>query len=180
MLLNNLIYVIKAVTGVFAGFLLLRFWMQAQRIRPPASMAQAIFKLTDWLVHPIRRVIPGFAGYDWSTLIGALFVALATAGFIVWLELPIFLVEQVFIVAGIIMAQWIIYEIMALLLLEVLFSWVNPNAPLAPFVRALNEPLLSPVRKLIPPIGGLDFSPMIILILLPILLSFLPSSKFIL
>ncbi|MES2039221.1 MAG: YggT family protein [Pseudomonadota bacterium] len=173
MLLNNLIYVIKAVTGVFAGFLLLRFWMQAQRIRPPASLAQAIFKLTDWLVHPIRRVIPGFAGYDWSTLIGALLVALATAGFIVWLELPVFMIEQVFIAAGIIMAQWIIYEIMGLLLLEVLFSWVNPSAPLAPFVRALNEPLLSPVRKLIPPIGGLDFSPMIILILLPILLSYI-------
>lgn len=171
MLLNNLIYVIKAVTGVFAGFLLLRFWMQAQRIRPPASMAQAIFKLTDWLVHPIRRVIPGFAGYDWSTLIGALLVALATAGFIVWLVLPVFMVERVFIMAGIMMAQWIIYEIMALLLLEVLFSWVNPSAPFAPFVRALNEPFLKPVRKLIPAIGGLDFSPMIILILLQVLIN---------
>ncbi|MFZ6638799.1 YggT family protein [Undibacterium sp. TC4M20W] len=171
MLLNNLIYVIKAVTGVFAGFLLLRFWMQAQRIRPPASMAQAIFKLTDWLVHPIRRVIPGFAGYDWATLIGALLVALATAGFIVWLVLPVFMVEQVFIMAGIMMAQWIIYEIMALLLLEVLFSWVNPSAPFAPFVRALNEPFLKPVRKLIPAIGGLDFSPMIILILLQVLIN---------
>lgn len=171
MLLNNLIYVIKAVTGVFAGFLLLRFWMQAQRIRPPAALAQAIFKLTDWLVHPIRRIIPGFAGYDWATLIGAMLVALVTAGFIVWLALPIFMIEQVFIVAGIMMAQWIIYEVMALLLLEVLFSWVNPSAPFAPFVRALNEPFLRPVRKLIPAIGGLDFSPMIILILLQVLIN---------
>ena len=169
MLLNNLIYVIKAITGIFAGFLLLRFWMQAQRIRPPAALAQAIFKLTDWLVHPIRRIIPGFAGYDWATLLAAMLVALVAAGFIVWMILPVFLIEQVFIIAGITMAQWVIYAIMALLLLEVLFSWVNPSAPFAPFVRALNEPFLKPVRKLIPAIGGLDFSPMIILILLQVL-----------
>ncbi|MDP1976497.1 MULTISPECIES: YggT family protein [Undibacterium] len=171
MLLNNLIYVIKAVTGIFAGFLLLRFWMQAQRIRPPAALAQAIFKLTDWLVHPIRRIIPGFAGYDWATLLAAILVALVAAGFIVWMISPVFLIEQVFIIAGITLAQWVIYEIMALLLLEVLFSWVNPSAPFAPFVRALNEPFLKPVRKLIPAIGGLDFSPMIILILLQVLIN---------
>jgi len=170
-LLNNLIYVIKAVTGIFAGFLLLRFWMQAQRIRPPAALAQAIFKLTDWLVHPIRRIIPGFAGYDWATLLAAILVALVAAGFIVWMISPVFLIEQVFIIAGITLAQWVIYEIMALLLLEVLFSWVNPSAPFAPFVRALNEPFLKPVRKLIPAIGGLDFSPMIILILLQVLIN---------
>lgn len=171
MLLNNLIYVIKAVTGIFAGFLLLRFWMQAQRIRPPAALAQAIFKLTDWLVHPIRRIIPGFAGYDWATLLAAILVALVAAGFIVWMISPVFLIEQVFIIGGITLAQWVIYEIMALLLLEVLFSWVNPSAPFAPFVRALNEPFLKPVRKLIPAIGGLDFSPMIILILLQVLIN---------
>jgi YggT family protein len=96
---------------------------------------------------------------------------LVAAGFIVWMISPVFLIEQVFIIAGITLAQWVIYEIMALLLLEVLFSWVNPSAPFAPFVRALNEPFLKPVRKLIPAIGGLDFSPMIILILLQVLIN---------
>jgi YggT family protein len=45
-----------------------------------------------------------------------------------------------------------------LLILEVIFSWVNPHAPLAPFVRALNEPLLSPIRRVVPAIGGIDFT----------------------
>lgn len=168
MLLGNLIFIINALTGVFAGFLLLRFWMQAQRVRPPAALAQAIFQLTDWLVHPIRRVIPGFAGYDWATLIGAVLVALITAAFELWL-LSVLSVQLILIRAAIVLAHWIIYEFMGLLLLEVLFSWVNPNAPFAPFIRALNAPLLSPVRRLIPPLGGLDFSPMIILILLQVL-----------
>ena len=170
MLLKNLIYVINALTGIFAGFLLLRFWMQAQRVRPPAALAQAIFQLTDWLVHPIRRIVPGFAGYDWATLIAAMLVALLTASFIQWLQ-SAFSIELVLIRAGLMIAYWIIYEFMGLLLLEVLFSWVNPNAPFAPFIKALNDPLLSPIRKLIPAIGGLDFSPMILLILLQVIIN---------
>jgi YggT family protein len=51
-------------------------------------------------------------------------------------------------------AQWVLYSLFMLLILEVIFSWVNPHAPLAPFVRALNEPLLSPIRRVVPAIGG--------------------------
>jgi YggT family protein len=65
--------------------------------------------------------------------------------------------------------QWVLYGLMALLVLEAIFSWVNPHAPLAPFIRALNEPLLSPFRKVLPALGGLDFSPLLVLILLQIL-----------
>ena len=65
--------------------------------------------------------------------------------------------------------QWIVYGLMALLILEAIFSWVNPHAPFAPFIRALNEPVLLPLRKILPPFGGLDFSPMVALILLQIM-----------
>jgi YggT family protein len=57
---------------------------------------------------------------------------------------------------------------MATLILEAVFSWVNPHAPLAPFVRALNDPLLRPLRRIIPPLGGVDLSPLVLLILLQI------------
>ena len=64
------------------------------------------------------------------------------------------------------MAQWIIYGWTALLILEVIFSWVNPQAPLAPLVRALNAPLLAPIRRIVPLLGGLDISPMVLFLLL--------------
>ncbi|RYE89728.1 MAG: YggT family protein, partial [Oxalobacteraceae bacterium] len=51
------------------------------------------------------------------------------------------------------------------------FSWINPNAPLAPFVHALNEPLLRPVRRVVPPLGGLDLSVLVVLVTLQILQS---------
>jgi YggT family protein len=57
---------------------------------------------------------------------------------------------------------------MALLIIEAIFSWVNPQAPLAPFVRALNEPLLRPLRRVVPLVGGLDLSLLVALIVLQV------------
>ena len=167
MLHDILTLVVDSIGGVFAGFLLLRFWMQVQRVRPPAQLAQAIFQLTDWLIHPIRRVVPGFRGYDWASLIAVVLVALITVTIDYWgallvapLKIMLFSFMQV--------VQWCIYSLIVLLILEAVFSWVNPSAPLAPFIRALNDPLLTPVRRLIPAIGGLDFSPLIVLIVLQV------------
>jgi YggT family protein len=146
--------------------LLLRFWMQAIRVRPPASVAQFTFTLSDWLVRPLRRVVPGVGGYDWASLIGALLVVL--------LATSVFLLRgfsgQVVLMMGLFrFLSWIIYGFMALLILEAIFSWINPHAPLAPFVRALNDPLLRPLRRVIPPLGGIDLSMLVALILLQIL-----------
>lgn len=160
--------VIDIVTGLFAGFLLLRFWMQVQRVRPPVGLAQAIFQMTDWLVHPIRRVIPGYRGYDWATMVGVFLTALLSMVLDFWLLSEVSITTIVLLMVFRVL-QWILYGLMALLVLEAIFSWVNPHAPLAPFVRALNEPLLSPFRKVLPSSGSLDFSPLLVLILLQIL-----------
>lgn len=174
-------FVVDIVAGIFAGFLLLRFWMQALRLRPPSSLGQAIFQLTDWLVKPIRRIVPGFGGLDWASLIGAFLVALASI-----------LLESLFtgqfhpgllVIAALLrMLQWILYGLMALIVLEAILSFVNPYAPLAPVIRALNQPLLAPIRRILPALGGIDFSPLIALIILQIvsrmLMSALPALYF--
>lgn len=161
-------FVIDTVAGLFAGFLLLRFWMQALRVRPPMGLAQSIFQITDWLIHPIRRLIPGFAGYDWASLLAAFLVALVSMLLDIWL-LSQFSVLVIAVLAVFRLLQWILYGFMALLVLEAIFSWVNPHAPFAPFIRALNNPVLSPLRRLIPPLGGIDFSPLVALIVLQVL-----------
>jgi YggT family protein len=161
-------FVIDILTGFFAGFLLLRFWMQVKRVRPPAGLAQAIFQITDWLVHPIRRVVPGFRGYDWATMVGVFLTALLSMVLDFWLLSEVSF-SAILLLTVFRVLQWVLYGLMALLVLEAIFSWVNPHAPLAPFIRALNEPLLSPFRKVLPALGGLDFSPLLVLILLQIL-----------
>ena len=161
--------IIDTVAGMLAGVLLLRFWMQSIRVRPPNSVAQFIFQLTDWLVLPVRRILPGLAGYDWASLAGAVAVALlATA-----LEVALtgsFDPQLILVLTLARLAEWILYGFMGMILIGAVFSWVNPNAPLAPFIASLSEPLLRPLRRIVPLIGNIDLSPLVALILLQIAL----------
>ncbi|MCW5296807.1 YggT family protein [Herbaspirillum lusitanum] len=167
MLHSIFMLIVDAIASVLAGVLLLRFWMQVVQVRPPASVGQFVFQLSDWLVKPLRRIFPGVGGYDWASLVGAFLVVLlsiiAALGFASGFDFqPIILFSLVRFF------QWIFYGFMATLIIEAIFSWVNPYAPLAPFVRALNEPLLRPLRKVLPLIGNVDLSPLAALILLQI------------
>jgi YggT family protein len=161
--------IVDTVASVLGGILLLRFWMQAVRVRPPSSIAQFMFQLTDWLVKPLRRILPGMAGYDWASLAGAFLIALLS----MVLDLLIvssFSVETMLLLAVVRLLQWILYGFMGLILIEVVFSWVNPHAPLAPLIQALTDPLMRPLRKIIPLIGNIDLSPLAAFLLLRIAL----------
>ncbi|GGY62992.1 MULTISPECIES: YggT family protein [Pseudoduganella] len=157
--------IVDTVAVLLGGVLLLRFWMQATRVRPPSSVAQFTFQLSDWLVRPMRRLVPGVGGYDWASLLGAfLIVVLATS--VRWFAGYPF--DLIMLMALHRFLQWILYGFMILLVVEAIFSWVNPHAPLAPFVRALNEPILKPVRRVVPLVGNLDLSLLVALVLLQI------------
>jgi YggT family protein len=162
---NIFTLIIETVASVLGAVLLLRFWIQAVRVRPPQQLAQFIFTLSDWAVRPMRRLLPGVGGYDWASLVGAALVAIIC----ILLELGVrsaLNAPLIFSLSALLFFQWIFYGLIALLIVEAIFSWVNPNAPLAPFVRALNEPLLRPLRRIIPLIGSIDLSPLAALILL--------------
>jgi YggT family protein len=140
--------IVDTAASVLGGVLLLRFWMQVIRVRP------------------LRRLVPGMGGYDWASLIGAFLVVLLASS--VLLLYPGGDGQTVVLFALYRFCTWILYGFMGLLIIEVIFSWINPHAPLAPFVRALNEPLLRPLRRVIPPVGGLDLSVLAAFILLQI------------
>jgi YggT family protein len=161
--------VVDTIAVLLGGIMLLRFWMQAVRVRPPYSLGQFMYQLTDWLVQPLRKLLPGVGGYDWASLLGAYLIALAAMA--IELALMMGLNLQMLVVLSLMrVLQWALYGFMGLLLIEVIFSWVNPHAPLAPLVQALNEPLMRPLRRVIPPLGGIDLSPMVAFILLQIAL----------
>ena len=157
--------IVDAAATILGGVLLLRFWMQAIRVRPPSSVAQFTFTLSDWLVRPLRRIVPGVGGYDWASLLGAFLVVLLATSVVLLTGAS---GEAMFLLALYRFLTWIIYGFIALLIIEAIFSWVNPHAPLAPFVRALNDPLLRPLRRFVPLVGGLDLSLLVALILLQI------------
>jgi YggT family protein len=169
-LTSILTLIVDAIAGILGGVLLLRFWMQVVRVRPPNSLGQFIFQLTDWFVRPMRRVLPGVGGYDWASLIGAILVIVLAVA----IDLAIvsrFAVDFLVVLSLMRFFEWIFYGFMGLLIIEAVFSWVNPHAPLAPFIRALNDPLLRPLRRVVPLIGNVDLSPLVALILLRIALT---------
>ncbi|WP_286757849.1 YggT family protein [Ralstonia sp. RL] len=167
MLESILTLIVDTAAGVLGGALLLRFWMQVVRVRPPAAIAQFIFQLTDWMVKPLRRMLPGVGGYDWASLIGALLVILLAVA----IDLAVmsrFVPQYLILLSLLRFCEWVFYGFMGLIIIEAIFSWVNPHAPLAPFVHALNDPLLRPLRRVIPLVGSIDLSPLVALILLRI------------
>ncbi len=171
-MLNEIVgLIVDTATTIVAAAFLLRFWAQAVRARPPEPIARFIFKATNWLVLPLRRILPG-SGYDWASLIGTMLVAVIAVLPALWLTshltpkfVALLSIQQFF--------NWIFYGLMGLLVMEALFSWINPRAPIAPFIGALNEPVLRPIRRLIPPFGGMDLSVLIGLVLLRVVLMLL-------
>jgi YggT family protein len=175
-LLQNIVgLIVDTAATVMAAVLLLRFWAQAARVRPPDSIAGLIFKLSNWLVLPLRRVMPALGGYDWSSLVGTMLVAAIAVMAAVW-QTPFFNAQFVLLLSVQQLLNWVAYGFMGLLLIEVVFSWINPHAPLAPFISALNDPLLRPLRRIIPPLGGIDLSVLAALVLLRVVLQVLNTA----
>lgn len=169
MLYSILSLIVDTVAGILGGILLLRFWMQAVRVRPPSAVAQFTFQLTDWLVKPLRRVLPGVGGYDWASLVGAAFVVIVSVAIDGWMAGSIS-TQLILLLSLLRLMQWVFYGLIGLILIGVVFSWVNPYAPMAPFVQALTDPMLRPLRRIIPLIGSIDVTPLIALVILQIAL----------
>ena len=159
--------IIDTAASVLGGVLLLRFWMQVVRVRPPMALGQFTFQLTDWLVRPLRRVLPGVGGYDWASLVAAILVIVVSIAIDLFL-MSRFLPEFLLLLSVLRFFEWVFYGLMGLIIIEAIFSWVNPHAPLAPFIRALNDPLMRPLRRIIPLVGNIDLSPLVALLLLQI------------
>jgi len=169
-LLNSILaLIIDTAAGILGGAMLLRFWTQAIRVRAPNSLAHFMSRLTDWLVLPLRRVIPGVGGHDWASLAGAFLIVLVAVGIVLGIAGAL-TVPNLLVLALVRLLNWALYGFMALIIISAVFSWVNPQAPLAPFIQTLTDPLMRPLRRVIPLIGSVDLSPLVALLLLQILL----------
>lgn len=162
---NPLVFLIQTLFGAYIAVVMLRFllqWLRADFYNP---LSQFIVKVTTPALRPLRRIIPGYGGVDFASIV------------LMWLlqalELSlVLLVSGAGLHAGVLL--WAIPQLIALLInvflvaifIQVILSWVNPGAynPAAALLHSLTEPLLGPARRLIPPIGGLDLSPMLVII----------------
>jgi len=165
-----LLETIGALLGVT---LLLRAYMNWVGMPSRNPLAQFAIALTDWLVRPLRRVIPAAGRWDTASLVAAYLVAvvmMALTFLLIGAAVSSWPLGSLFITALVQVLRWCLYMVFFLTLVHVVFSWVNPYAPVAPAVAMLVRPFLAPFQRILPPIGGFDLSPLILLIVVNILL----------
>ena len=182
MLLQIFLLILSTLCDLLTAALLARFALQAVRIPFRNPLGQFLLAATNWMVIPARRVIPSTFGYDTASLFlawlwQALFLGLATG---LGGSLSAVSASPILGVAVIAMLEIIkisVYMVMGVVLVSAVFSWVNPYAPMADTFNQLARPLLRPFQRLIPPIGGVDLSPIALLLALQVLLMILANVR---
>ncbi|MCC6867867.1 MAG: YggT family protein [Burkholderiales bacterium] len=175
-------YLIDVVFGLFTYALLLRFVMQVMRAPFRNPVGQAVIALTDWIVKPLRRVLPGVKGVDWASLVATfvlqflwlLAYALVFGGFsLAGVGIPFLLLATV-----VALVRAVLWLAVIVVFVHAILSWIAPDGPLSGLLNALSFPLLRPVRRILPPIGGtLDLSPLVVIVIAQLLLMMLPHAE---
>ena len=171
-------FLIETIVFLYVLVVVLRFLMQAVRADYYNPLAQAVVKLTNPPLIPLRRVVPGVAGHDMAALVLAillLYIKLLLFKFIglnlVGIGGAGALLQSISIFGLFLLA---IFDLVALFInvftfaifVQVIISWISPGTynPAAALLQAITQPVMKPIRRLVPPISGLDLSPMVALI----------------
>ena len=172
--IDALRFLINTVFGLVVYTALLRFIMQWFRAPFRNPLGQATIALTDWAVKPMRRVVPGRAGYDWASLLVAWIAQVLWLVALIALAAPLWNGSLVAFVAAMALLELLraaLWIMIAAIFIQAILSWVAPDGPLAGVLNALTFRVLAPIRRVVPPIGGsLDLSPLIAIVLAQLIL----------
>jgi len=170
-LTNPATFLVQVLFGLYATLVLLRFLLQLTRADFYNPLSQFIVKATKPALNPLRRIIPGVSGMDLAALVLAWLVIGIEQLAILGLSGFGFQPVAAMLLAIPEMVSLIINIFLFAILIQVIISWINPGSynPAISLIHNLTEPLLAPVRSRMPEMGGLDLSPMVVMIGLVIL-----------
>ena len=167
---------IETLFGFFVYLLLLRFYMQWLRVPFRNPIGEFVAALTNWMVLPARRVIPGLFSLDLASLVLAWLAEVLMWLLMLWLRgfslagAPGVAFGLLAALGVIELAKLSINLLIGVVIVQVVISWVNPHAPFASIFDALTRPFYRVFRRFIPPIGNIDLSPLFVLIIAQVLL----------
>jgi YggT family protein len=173
-----LLFLLDTVFFVLVAAALVRGWMNSRRLSMNQQPGVFCIAVTDWLVGPLRRTLPkgmAYANTDWASYMAALLMSLlystlfhaALGG-----RLPgVSALGWVFtlpFMAIVFLLRTMLQAMMVLALVYAVLSWLQPQSPVAATLGQLVEPVLRPIRRFVPTIGGIDLSVLILVILIQI------------
>lgn len=177
-LINASSYLVDVLIGLALYAVLLRFWMQWVKADFRNPIGQFLITTTNPIVLPLRRILPSIAAIDTATVLLALAIAALKTGLLSVIAgvTPPLLNLLLFSVIELLRCS--IYLFMAALIIGIIASWVNPHSyhPVFSIANSISNPLLAPFRRLIPPLGGLDISPIFVFLALNLALQFLDTN----
>lgn len=172
---NAGIFLIQAIIGLYLILVMIRFLMQVSRADYYNPLCQSIVKLTDPPIKPLKKILPTVRGVDFATLVVALIVQFLAICIVQTLKgyIPFHPTYIAWSLVGILVTLFDIYFFA--LIIMVIGSFIAPYSthPAMSLVQQLTEPICAPARKLLPPMGGLDFSIMLVFLTLMVLDNFL-------
>jgi YggT family protein len=173
-----LLFLLETLFFFLVGAALLRGWMNSRRLRMTQQPGVFVMAITDWIVQPLRKTLPrawAQANADWGSFLAALLLALGYSAIVhgVWggslpgvqslgwmITLPL--------IALTFLLKTVLQGLMLLTLAYAILSWVQPQAPVQSMLARLVEPVLQPIRRFVPMVGGVDLSVLLLVILLQV------------
>lgn len=163
---------LEVVVGLLSGACLLRLYMQYLRIpmsaRSGNPLGRFVFALTDWIVLPLRKLIPSVGALDTASLVAAFLLQLAEFGLLWLLAGAAGGLFAVPILALFGLLRMTVSAMTGAVIVYAVLSWVQTNSVIADVLERLVSPLLVPIRRVLPLIGGVDLSPLVLLVILQI------------
>jgi YggT family protein len=165
-LTNPLVFLLQTAGGLYALVVMLRFLLQLCRADFYNPVSQFVVKVTTPVLRPLRQIVPRYQGLDLSSLVLAWLVKtleLAIVALLLGLDSnPLGAI--LWAVPALVGLTINIY--LFAILIRVILSWVNPDPynPINALLSSLTDPIMRPAQRLIPPVGGLDLSPIVVMV----------------
>ena len=176
MLSGALIFLVETGFGLFIVALLLRFYLQWARAPHRNPLSEFLQALTDFMVRPARRLIPGLWGLDlatfalaWLVQLLELFIMIQLRGHPIGADAGMAFGVLV-LLALVALIRIGLYVVMAAVIVQAVLSWLGPYNPLMPLLNSMTRPFLRVFQKRIPPVGNVDLSPLFLLVVVQLLL----------
>jgi YggT family protein len=172
-------FLLRTVAVILGVTLLGRAYMGYLGLPARNPLSQFSVALTDWLVRPLRLLARSSGRLDLATLLAAALVAMVFVGLrlmLIGVGMTNWPLPGLLVMALIELLRWVLYLVLWLTLLQVVLSWVNPHAPIAPAVSMLARPFLAPFQRALPLVGGIDLSPLVVIVIVNVMLIVLAGS----
>jgi YggT family protein len=173
MLIQIINLLLQVLVSIVAGACLLRCYLQWLAFNLGTGQSKTIgayiLPLSNWIVIPLRKLIPSIGRLDVASLVAAYALVLTKTVALLFLSGASFSGIAWLLLALIDLIDLALSGVVGLVFASVILSWVSAGSQIQYLVSLLVEPLLAPIRKAIPRFGALDLSPLVLLLILQVL-----------